>query len=554
MAIISAGVIMNVILALGCFVFVYMTHGDERMPAFIDRVDPGSPIWQSFGKTPDGTWRGAHRGDSIRQIGNRTAQPPTPFVYFDKDLQPTVMLSTGNEELAFVFGQPKAPEGEWVNTTIEPRLSSEQGDEKPVIGLRPTNELKLFPKREARTKRPPVLYQSAASRATDPKSKEPIDFQFGDEIIGTSTLGKPNEVTMLPLDPTDIHQKKYDYFEFQRRMKEMAGKPVIIRVRRAVTGELDDPNAQIVTVDLEVPPAYRYVLGMRMQMGAVTAVRPPAKDAGIKPGDVIEAVEIIDAAGKRISFGSTKETPPDAKVEELDPDLLPYQLEKWAKDMPADKRTVTFRVMRKNLMPPEGKAEAEDHQAIKVDWDDSWAFNSETPIGFSSPLSLSCLGIAYRVMTTVRGVAPDGAAATAEVEQPGTFEYHDGDLIKILVQPGDVVERDGKTLELKEDELFLLKPGDEVTRAIEKPTAWWKFWASKVTEPVTFTVGKSAMIQVKKGDQINLRPGDVITEVQQYAVEFDRKTGDVSTRADEGNRAEGGVQMGVHPGGSAAGE
>ena len=49
-------------------------------------------------------------------------------------------------------------------------------------------------------------------------------------------------------------------------------------------------KAKVVTVDLKVPPAFRYVLGMRMQMGAVMAVRPPAKDL-IFPEDLILAVD-----------------------------------------------------------------------------------------------------------------------------------------------------------------------------------------------------------------------------------------------------------------------
>jgi regulator of sigma E protease len=527
MAIISAGVIMNVILALVCFVFVYMTRGAERTPAFIDRVDPGSPLWQTYGKSSDGTSSGIHRGDIIRQIGNRKAEEPFPFVWFDNDLQPTVMLSSSGEPLMFVFSPPTAPEGQWIITSIEPRLNSEQGDEKPVIGLTPTQELKLPAKREAKSKHPPVFYQSAAYRADNG------GFQFGDEIVGTSTLDKPNEVTELPLDPTDIHKKKHDYFEFQRRMKAQAGKPVIIRVRRALEGEIDEENAKTATVDLNVPPAYRHVLGMRMTMGAIAAVRPPAKDKGVQPDDTIEAVEITDN-GKRIRFAAVKINKPGVEERDLDPDLLPLQLDKWAREQKKDDpRLVTLSLARKNPPPPAGGPEEFQKIDIVVPWDDAWAFNAEVPLNLSSPLSLSCLGIAYRVKTTVKAVEPGSAADAAVVEIPGTIEYNDADRISIKMQAGDVVKRDGKDLELKEDELVPLKAGDEVTRAIEKTSGWWIF-AKSAYEPVSFTLGKGAAVHLKKGDTINLRADDVITEVLQYYVDFDKKTGEPTTKRRKG--------------------
>src|SRR5581483_1069498 len=46
MAIISAGVTMNIILGLVCFVIVYMMHGVERPAGIVGTVDAGSPAWQ----------------------------------------------------------------------------------------------------------------------------------------------------------------------------------------------------------------------------------------------------------------------------------------------------------------------------------------------------------------------------------------------------------------------------------------------------------------------------------------------------------------------------
>src|SRR5262249_40692311 len=53
MAIISAGVTMNVLLAFLCFVFVFRTHGDEQTPGVINLIDAGSRAWEKGVKTRD---------------------------------------------------------------------------------------------------------------------------------------------------------------------------------------------------------------------------------------------------------------------------------------------------------------------------------------------------------------------------------------------------------------------------------------------------------------------------------------------------------------------
>src|SRR5262249_39731819 len=76
MAIISAGVIMNVVLGFVIFISVFMIHGDKRTPGVVRWVEAGGPYWQSGGRS--GNW--------IDRIGN-TQQPG-----FD-ELMPKVGLS-----------------------------------------------------------------------------------------------------------------------------------------------------------------------------------------------------------------------------------------------------------------------------------------------------------------------------------------------------------------------------------------------------------------------------------------------------------------------------
>jgi regulator of sigma E protease len=512
MAIISAGVTMNVILALVCFIFVYSVRGAERIPAMVDLVDSGSPLWQVDTQGPDGL-RGVHRGQIIRQIGNHQAQPPFPFVWFDNDLMPVVMFSSAGEVIPLVYSYPTTPERDWTHTSIEPRMNKQAGDEKPVIGLGRPSQL-MLPPQDAQKERPDaVVHGSPAADArlltTDVGDLKHSGFWFDDEVVGCTDPDHPDQVTELPLDPTDIAGKRHDYFAFQRRMMLLAGKPAVIRVRRAVQGDPGEDNAVYKNLDFEVGPAYRYVLGLRMVMGPVAAVRYPAKDHGVQPNDTIDFAQVRD--GDRTLRWVTTRTPKEklgANVEErdLDPDRLPFELNQWAARQPRDsKREVTFSLRRPNAPPVR---EAETLVEATVPWDDSWRFNSEVPIYPSSPLSLPCLGIAYRIKTTVKAVDPGGPAADVLVEEPGRFKYRDGDMIQILAAKDDTVSRKGAAQELTEGELFSLKPGDEVNHAGAK-----------------FTVARDSEVSVAKGDRISLREEDVVQEAKQYSYKYDRKTG-----------------------------
>jgi regulator of sigma E protease len=528
MAIISAGVIMNVILALGCFVFVYMTKGAERMPARIDVVDVGSPIWKNDTESPDHKRRGVHRGDDIYQIGERKAHDPFKFVWFDDDLMPVVMLSQAGDELTFVFGPPDAPERDWTYSKISPRMNkSEYGDQKPVIGMAPSAELKLLPGSLFRKQLPsPVARNSVAANAkllgsdTDVKHK---GFWFDDEIIGSTDPDHPDQVTELPIDPTDLTGKRHDYFAFQRRLKALAGKNIVIRVRRPVHGDPEDENAVFKEYDFEVPAAYRYTLGMRMVMGPIAAVRYPAKNHDIQESDIIDSVGVFDQPTKKklrwVTTRSKDKLPEDVREFDLDPDRLAFELDQWAARQPdKDDRKVTFSLRRKN--PPAIK-EAETIVKATVPWDDTWRDNAELPLGFSSPLSLKCLGIAYRVKTTIGAVAPDSPAADAEVEAAVEVKYHAGDTIQIQVRPGDSVKRDGAAVEFEEGKLFTLKPGDELTRIKVKESGWWIF--KTAAESKTYTVAKDEKVLLLPGDHINLREDDVIKEVNSYYYKYDYK-------------------------------
>ncbi len=71
MIIISAGVIMNILLACVLFVVVYL-HGLEEMPATIAQMEVGGTAWR----------QNLHSGSEIRKIGSRENPWFDVYIFF----------------------------------------------------------------------------------------------------------------------------------------------------------------------------------------------------------------------------------------------------------------------------------------------------------------------------------------------------------------------------------------------------------------------------------------------------------------------------------------
>jgi regulator of sigma E protease len=422
MAIISAGVAMNLLLAFVCFVFVFRTHGAERAPGVVEHVEPGSPAWI----------KAMRSGDVIYWLGNKGPRP-----YFN-EIQPVVMNSEKGQELKVVFGPPHLPESEWAPTTIVARRN--ENDSRPVIGIAPPYELKLWPTMARKAHELPVLYQHAAARAKPP-------FEFGDSIIGTTDPNHPEDlerIVPLPPDPrcNPEDPNHLDYFEFERRLHLLAGKEMVIQVRRQKSGEI---------VNLHVPPAYYYTLGLRMPMGKIVAVRDnsPASKAGLKADDIIEEVKMT----AEISF------PKDIN----DPLRLPHEMEKWAARTAAPK-LVTLTISQVNpLSSQEGTGNFPERKTVTrtLQWEDGWQFNEESPIAIYSPMSIPGLGIAYRVETTILDVNPGSPATRARLTKAASITADEGDVIQ-RKDGNELRPRKGETVDLEEGDQIALRKGDVV--------------------------------------------------------------------------------------------
>ncbi len=386
MLIISAGVIMNVILAAVCFVGVFNTTGVEKIAAVIGHVDAGSPAWQA----------GLRPGSDITRIGG--SERPT----FD-DLMGEVMNWTGDTPIPIDY------RFDGVSGHIDPAPRPNDLAGKLMLGIGPADSSELIDIRG--DKSPPVVPGSAASRAKPP-------FEAGDVIVATTDPDDPTRVTPLPDDPRTPVPGKTDYFALTQRLQRLAGREMTMTVRRK--------NGT--TADIVVPPAFHTYFGITLTMGPVQAVRSgsTAQRADVRAksaaqdGDVITAIEVSEGDGKTLRYSSVKSTKLAANVRELplDPMRLPSDLRRWAGARGTEARSVKLTLER-----TVGHAERQE-TTVEVEWDNSWRYVRSSPNSLTSPLAIDELGIAFQVLARVAGVEAGSPAAMAGVAA--------GDVIKAV--------------------------------------------------------------------------------------------------------------------------
>lgn len=379
MLIISAGVVMNIILGMACFVAAYL-HGVQEKPATVGTVESGGAAWRS----------GMRTGDHITQIGSR--QNP----YFD-DIRPIVMGTDKDEQLPIAWERNGAKvEGK----TVSPLR--DEGQRFPQLGISPPSQLKLFTIAKRSNFSPTVPGTPAA--AVDPK------FLPGDSIVAMTDPANPAGVSAVET-----------YTEYHRRLVLLAGKDITFHVVRA---EGDKQPVPIV-----VKPAYRHDLGVRMRMNEIVALRAGggaekagivAHNEGANParGDRIKAVLLPpNAKGERVWFANGIDfEKPEFQVDDrkkvvqkpLDPLLLPHQLNQWAADQQGP-LAVELVVLRE-------ENHKEVSKRVRVEFDPSYRFDRESCSLPNSPLPISGLGLAYWVDCAIDDVAPGSPAADAGLQ------------------------------------------------------------------------------------------------------------------------------------------
>ena len=245
MAIISAGVIMNVIFA---FVFAVIAFGVgvPYTPCIVTQTSVGSPAWQA----------GIRPGDEVVRVGE--VENPT-FT----NLRGGVTL--GDLENGIPFGIRRAESGELENLILKPK----RGPGLAKVGIFPPSSLRL-------SRGVPVQKDSPAANVPEP-------FETGDEVIAVD--GHPVS----------------DYREYVAQLAAKPDQPLAITIRRGGTVPKGQPDAPSVggeelTITVQTRPKLR--LGLVMEKGKIVAVQEGtvAAKKGIQPGDFIDDIAQADAS------------------------------------------------------------------------------------------------------------------------------------------------------------------------------------------------------------------------------------------------------------------
>ncbi|QDV71994.1 site-2 protease family protein [Botrimarina mediterranea] len=247
MAIISAGVIMNVIFAV-VMAFIAFGVGVPETPATVGATIAGSPAWQV----------GLRTGDRLTRIGD--IQNPT-----HKQLVGSVVLGDLEKGLDT---EVLRTDGSTEQITLRPKLTGMA----PQVGVLMANRLRL-------SATEPVAPHSPAASLGDE------GFEAGDQIVAVDG------------EEVDTYAGLFATFAAKR------DQPLTLTVIRDGKAPAGDPFGVVEggeRVDVTLPPDPMERLGIVPTLGPVVVVEQgsPADEAGIKVGDVITAVdgEAIGAA------------------------------------------------------------------------------------------------------------------------------------------------------------------------------------------------------------------------------------------------------------------
>jgi regulator of sigma E protease len=301
MAIISAGVIMNLIFAV-IFAAVAYRIGVKYTPCVVGGVSTGSPAWEN----------GWEAGDQIIGIGD---QAKNDHLRFQWDLAEKVFMSAGGKTvkplkltLRLKNGQERTDE-----MTASTELKEQFG--RVSIGVRPTASTVLSDSL-------PVWKHRVAGQTDKP-------LQGGDRIIAV-------DGETLEQDP---QTNDYWVHDLTKKLAGKIDKGVVLSVERQA-GEGSQEKQRL---DISLPPARMMQIGLVMEMGPITAIRKrsPAARWKLQPGDVLLEInglavgdpltvpqQLVALKGQKVEFKFQRKADSEPMVFEVDSlrleDFHPY--------------------------------------------------------------------------------------------------------------------------------------------------------------------------------------------------------------------------------------
>ena len=249
MAIISAGVIMNLIFAV-IFAAVAYKLGVDEMPAVIGSTFPGDPAWRA----------GLGPGDKIIQIG-RSGEPYEELRF--QDVTKGVVFNSADRDLSLLVRHPDGEE-KWYELRPTDRLESVTNFPSLGISSYHTNEIFVAPDE------PDFLR---------PKASAPL--LMGDKVVAINgqTIHEAGEIDAL--------------------LARNADQPVTLSIERTPPqeGESDaaakEKSAKVEKLEVVVEPQPMRDLGLIMEIGPIVAIRAgsPAAEAGFAVGDILTEID-----------------------------------------------------------------------------------------------------------------------------------------------------------------------------------------------------------------------------------------------------------------------
>jgi len=238
MAIISAGVIMNLIFAV-VFAAVAFRAGVPYTPCEVGATVPGEPAWTA----------GIEPGTRFIQIGENGRR--SEALRFDWDLRQGVAMAGDREDLYLVT---RLPDGTEQSLRVRPSVAKLGGLATIGIIAAHTNTLGA------------TFEGTSAAAATPP-------LQGGDTVVAVDG------------------QSVQDWRHLQVVLAQNPDQPVTLSVERAEEPVGSQPP-QTTKLEVVVPPNRLKRIGVVVKAGPIVAIRPgsPAEAAGFQVGDVIEAI------------------------------------------------------------------------------------------------------------------------------------------------------------------------------------------------------------------------------------------------------------------------
>jgi regulator of sigma E protease len=274
MAIISAGVIMNLFLSLACFTYRYTMDRDE-LSAVLGAVTAGSVAYEA----------GLRAGDEIVAIDDRRDLGFT-------ELRRKILLSARGQVLHFQVKRP-GHQG-LINLELQPRR--EATADAPTIGIVPGESLEI------------ADFQPAVSMSNPPTSYHPVDVK-----------NRQTQVDVLAAaGPVGEEPKRLEtIIDYDRLLARHANRPIKHVIERKPILPSGERGPATERFELVLPSNRFLDFGLRMEFEPISGIRreSPAEAAGFRIGDRIVKVngkgdldpirlpaECFDNAGKPMTF------------------------------------------------------------------------------------------------------------------------------------------------------------------------------------------------------------------------------------------------------------